>query len=51
MTWPGKRVTQTALWRATEEDTDTGDPRARTVRRKDTRKMVRGVPARKAGKR
>lgn len=44
MTWPSERVTRTALWKLTEEDTDAGDTRTRGVRRKATRQLVRDTP-------
>ncbi len=40
MTWPSKRVQNTALWRYTSPDTiDTGG-RARVVRKRETRRLV-----------
>jgi hypothetical protein len=44
MTWPSERVARTALWKLTEPGTDADiDARARGVRRKDTRVVVRGT--------
>lgn len=42
MTWPTQRISKTALWQLTEQDTDAGDTRARGPRRKELRAVVRG---------
>lgn len=53
MTWPAKRITKTALWRAADPSYEDEDTRVTGVRKSQTRVMVRNgaMPARKAGKR
>ncbi len=47
MTWPAKRIQNTALWRYTNPDTIDAGGRARVVRKKDTRRLV--APRRATG--
>lgn len=39
--WPNKRIQNSAMWRMTDPNADTGGERTRVVRTKDTRRMVR----------
>jgi hypothetical protein len=50
MTAPVTRFSRTALYRAMQRDDDYPDPRARSVRKRATRRMVRKATPQESGK-